>query len=304
MRHSTLGLALITRDEEATLPRLLESVHGCFDEIHVTDTGSLDRTVDIARSHNTIVHHSSWQDNFAATRNESFSHVTTDFIMWMDADDVLSQTEAFQRFRRDAMASADRWFAPYHVLVDFAGNALVTIPRERIVRRDTGCTWENPVFEVLAPGDPTRTIDSYIDTWSVRHTRPMDPMHRVRNLRILHANRSRLNARLKYYYGKELLTADLQDIALEWLHAALADGDLTQGDRIDCLHFAAAACILLGDYAVGLGHAFDAIALCPSRADLYILAGDCLVHMGRTQDAIPLYGAATYCDYGGRRGAG
>ena len=83
---NTLGLAMIVRDEERTLPRLPESVKGCFDEIVIVDTGSKDRTKEVAQACGARVFDFAWFDDFAAARNFSFSKVASPWTMWLDAD--------------------------------------------------------------------------------------------------------------------------------------------------------------------------------------------------------------------------
>ena len=84
---------MIVRDEENNLSHCLESVRGTFDEIVVVDTGSTDRTVEIARSFGAKVFEFEWVDSFAAARNEALSHATGDYAFWLDADDVVEPRE-------------------------------------------------------------------------------------------------------------------------------------------------------------------------------------------------------------------
>ena len=60
------------------------------DEIIVLDTGSVDNTVAIAKSKGAKVHHFTWCDDFAAARNEAFAHVTSDWVLILDADERLT----------------------------------------------------------------------------------------------------------------------------------------------------------------------------------------------------------------------
>jgi glycosyltransferase involved in cell wall biosynthesis len=76
-------------DEENNLPRCLESVRGLFDEIVVVDTGSTDRTIEIARSFGAKVFEFAWIDDFAAARNEALAYATGDYAFWLDANDVV-----------------------------------------------------------------------------------------------------------------------------------------------------------------------------------------------------------------------
>ena len=84
-----LTLCTIVKNEEATLSRTLDSVKGVVDEIVVVDTGSRDRTREIARESGARVYDFEWCDDFAAARNESLKHARGDWILVLDADEVL-----------------------------------------------------------------------------------------------------------------------------------------------------------------------------------------------------------------------
>lgn len=89
MRPMNLTLCTIVKNEEATLSRTLDSVKGVVDEIVVVDTGSGDRTREIARGFGARVYDFEWCDDFAAARNECLKHAQGDWILVLDADEVL-----------------------------------------------------------------------------------------------------------------------------------------------------------------------------------------------------------------------
>ena len=88
-RAASVSLTMIVKNEQENLPTCLASVEGIFDEIVVVDTGSTDRTKEIAREFGAKVFDFEWIDNFAAARNEALSHATGDYAFWLDADDVV-----------------------------------------------------------------------------------------------------------------------------------------------------------------------------------------------------------------------
>ncbi len=85
----TVSLTMIVRDEEENLPRCLSSVNELFDEIVVVDTGSKDRTAEIAEEFGARVFDFVWVDDFAAARNAALARATGDYAFWLDADDVI-----------------------------------------------------------------------------------------------------------------------------------------------------------------------------------------------------------------------
>lgn len=84
-----LSFCIIVKNEEQNLPRCLASVWGVVDEMIVLDTGSSDRTIDIAKSFGAQVHSFAWCNDFSAARNESLNYVQGDWVLVLDADEVL-----------------------------------------------------------------------------------------------------------------------------------------------------------------------------------------------------------------------
>jgi glycosyltransferase involved in cell wall biosynthesis len=91
--RAKVSLTMIVRDEEENLSQFFESVRGVFDEIIIVDTGSKDRTIEIAQSFGAMVFEFAWVDSFSAARNEALPHATGDYAFWLDADDVVMPAE-------------------------------------------------------------------------------------------------------------------------------------------------------------------------------------------------------------------
>ncbi len=86
-----LTVCLITRDEEQFLDQCLGSVRELAHQIVVVDTGSKDRTVEIAGAHGAEVHFFEWCDDFSAARNAALEHARGDWILMLDADEELTE---------------------------------------------------------------------------------------------------------------------------------------------------------------------------------------------------------------------
>ena len=78
---ATISLCMIVKNEEAVLDRCLSSVSDLVDEIIVVDTGSTDRTREVAARFTRQIYSFPWRDDFAAARNESFSHASMDYCI-------------------------------------------------------------------------------------------------------------------------------------------------------------------------------------------------------------------------------
>jgi tetratricopeptide (TPR) repeat protein len=92
-RKPRLSVCMIVKNEERFLGQCLASVKDIADELIVIDTGSTDRTVEIAREHGAQVGHFEWCNDFAAARNASIAPATGDWILFLDADEELSPAE-------------------------------------------------------------------------------------------------------------------------------------------------------------------------------------------------------------------
>jgi glycosyltransferase involved in cell wall biosynthesis len=84
-----LSLPMIVKDEEASIRKALESVKDFVDEIIIVDTGSKDKTLEIAKEYTDKIYHHDWKDNFSEARNYALSLCQGDYILRLDADEIL-----------------------------------------------------------------------------------------------------------------------------------------------------------------------------------------------------------------------
>lgn len=89
VKKPTISLCMIVKDEEDFLSQCLQSVEGVVDEIVMVDTGSSDSTLEIARSFKAKVFQHEWKEDFSDARNVSLKHATSDWILFLDADELL-----------------------------------------------------------------------------------------------------------------------------------------------------------------------------------------------------------------------
>lgn len=136
MAAATLGLAVIARDEEENLPRLLRSIEGAFDQVAMLDTGSEDATVEVftewAEAQGLPLGYRldtfEWCDDFAAARNAANALLDTDWFAWADCDEVIHGARHLR-----LLASL---VAPQAVQIDFVRHyGGMRQGRERLARR-------------------------------------------------------------------------------------------------------------------------------------------------------------------------
>ncbi|MDF2802063.1 MAG: glycosyl transferase family 2 [Anaerocolumna sp.] len=91
MQAASISLCMIVKDEELVLENCLASVKDLVDEIIIVDTGSIDKTKEIARIYGAKIFDLPWENDFSKARNVSLTHATCDWILLLDADEVLNE---------------------------------------------------------------------------------------------------------------------------------------------------------------------------------------------------------------------
>lgn len=139
-----LSACLIVRNEERYLPGCLESLPGFVDELVIVDTGSTDRSREIARTHNAILIEDPWRDDFSHSRNLALSHATGDWILYIDADERLVARPE----HRQALECPDLVAAT----VAFRAASNLTCYREfRLFRNRTDIRFRGSIHETVWP---------------------------------------------------------------------------------------------------------------------------------------------------------
>lgn len=202
----SISLCMIVKNEEDTLPRCLECVRDIVDEVIIVDTGSSDGTISVARKYTDKVFDFPWIDDFSAARNFSFSHAACDYILWLDADDMLLPPDAARllELKRDLDPSVDVVMMRYNTGFDGNGKVTFSYFRERLSKRSKGFRWFEPVHEYLETYG--QIIFSDI---SITH-RKAHPSIPGRNLAIYEgilAKGGTLTPRGLYYFARELKDA-------------------------------------------------------------------------------------------------
>ena len=146
--YASVSLCMIVRNEEKNLVACLDSIGDFASEIIVTDTGSTDRTVEIARSYGAKVNHFTWLDDFAAARNISIKDATSEWIFWLDADDRISPHELNKLKEAVASESADG----YMIRISSKEQDAQTMTEHlRLFRNHRGLVFERPLHETVLP---------------------------------------------------------------------------------------------------------------------------------------------------------
>jgi len=98
MIQPTISLCMIVKNEEKILERCLNHIYKHVDEIIIVDTGSTDKTIEIAKQFTNKVYYFKWRDDFSAARNFSISKATKGWILVLDADEFIDKPHQLKQF--------------------------------------------------------------------------------------------------------------------------------------------------------------------------------------------------------------
>ncbi len=192
-----LSACLIVKNEKDHINDVLSSLAG-IDEIVVVDTGSVDSTVELARAFTDKVFTDYvWADDFAAARNHALGKCTGDWVLSIDADEVLEEggVEKIRKIIEEARPDQ------LHFSVDMTSKTngqKHNLPR--ILRNDGSVTWTGAAHETLTPVQ--RNLTDVVITYGYSTAHSLDP---DRMLRILakQVNSPAGTPRDMYYYARE-----------------------------------------------------------------------------------------------------
>ncbi len=171
-RRATIAVCVIARDEERFIGDCLASAQPFVDELVVIDTGSTDRTVEIARSFTAKVEAFEWRDDFAAARNAAIELATGDWILMLDADERLQVASgpALRAFVKSRPTHAP-FFAPRveNRIGDGPEEIRLSFPN-RLFRRQPELRYVGTIHEDLRYlPDPARSFGVRVDDIRITH---------------------------------------------------------------------------------------------------------------------------------------
>ena len=215
----TLSVCMIVKNEEKNITDCLESIKNIADEIIVVDTGSEDKTKEVVSryTYDSNIYDFEWIDDFSAARNFSLSKATGDFILWVDADDIVENPEAIPALLRQSFDVHD-----FNIIY---GND--SFHHARLFRNHRGIHFNGRVHEypVLDSQFQTAGIPSHI--LSHQRETSINVIHKTekhstedrseRNYRILkkELEEDPRNSRALFYLGNSLKEMTRYDEAIE-----------------------------------------------------------------------------------------
>ncbi|MGR3175665.1 MAG: tetratricopeptide repeat-containing glycosyltransferase family 2 protein, partial [Candidatus Scalindua sp.] len=156
--NPTLSLCMIVKNEEKFLPTCLESVKDYVDEIIIVDTGSTDKTVEIAGKYGAKVYHHPWENSFSKARNYSIKYATCDWIMWLDADEEVDKDDAHKLKEVIKDNDVNVICLPRFSRFD-GGKSLAVANVANIFRNNIGIHFEGIVHNALKFSGPVKSVN-------------------------------------------------------------------------------------------------------------------------------------------------
>lgn len=287
----TITLCMIVKNEEAVLERCLNCIKEIVDEIVIIDTGSTDRTKVIAYQYTEKVYDFEWIDDFSAARNYSFQHATMQYVLWLDADDIIDETNQakFAAIKHNLDASTDAVTMLYNLGFDQYGNVTATNRRHRLVRRSNNYRWVGAVHEYLAVWGQVVDSDIAITHCSEGHDSD-------RNINIY---KKRLKAgevfapRDQYYFANELMDHKQYKPAIKWYQKFLAGGQGWVEDKLGACRNLAQCCAQLGKNSEAMQYVLQSFLYDQPRAEFCCQMGMYFINEGQINPAIFWFNLAT-----------
>jgi len=261
MKKHSISVSMIVKNEESCIAKALESVKDA-DEIIVCDTGSTDRTIEIARQYTDKVFTDyKWNDNFAEARNHAQSKCTGDYILIIDADEYLEPG------KMDELRTFDGSALNFRTISD---KSLQEHPSIRLHLNTPEIYWIGAAHNYLnvAPSHQSEIIMYF--GYSPAHA--LDP---DRTMRILEKDYkvNPENKRTMYYLALEYIARNRRDDAREILEKYLINAKPTP-ETADVHLLLARLKYTETSRDESMKHAINALAINPDFKEAYYLIGD------------------------------
>lgn len=305
-KDASISLCMIVKNEEANIARCLKSVVDLVDEMIVVDTGSTDRTRDIARAFGAMTYDFEWSNDFSAARNYSLSMASGDWILVLDGDEVVASKD-FAEIKRLAdrkkigfaysivtrnyvdKSNVEGWMKNDGAYSEEAGIGWLPSFKVRLFPNEANIRFENPVHE---------TVEASVSKAGKRILKCNVPIHHYGKMVSVEINRAK--GEEYYLLGRKKLdekgedlpalvelaiqAAELEryDEAVElWLRAIKLQPDYAKAHfNLGCAY------LKLGKYADGSEVSKKAIELDPNIKEAIMNYANCELYRGNERNAL------------------
>lgn len=304
-RSTRLTVAMIVRDAGDLLRDSLESIQSIADEIVIADTGSADETIEIANEFGATVVECEWKDDFSVARNFCLSHVSGDWVLWLDAGDRLSAEDAVRV--RKQLDEAPTIAAAYLMFVEIPPNGANAAERIAQVRlapkhpliRFRGRVRETMIDSLTSAQVGIEPLEVSICRSSRVHELDVKKTNAKRNIRLAEAEirETALKPELLNCLGDAFQTLEDHDRAIQFFRHALQSSPPGSPAMLEAYYGVITSLEGKPDKLdEQLGTCMKALESFPMDAQLLCAMGGYLQTQGQTELAMKAY--QTTCEHG------
>jgi tetratricopeptide (TPR) repeat protein len=291
----TLSLSMIVKNEEKFLEGCLQSVQGVVDEIVIVDTGSTDRTKEIAQRFGAQLFDFAWTGDFSAARNFSLSHCSSDWILYLDADERIAPGKDAQ-IRR---LLTDDTVGAYNLMIESEhtfdhGTVKQSNAYPRLFRNLPGIRFEGRVHEQILPSlqrcnlTIVQTSITIIHLGYAQGTETLKQKAQ-RNIELLKQQLAQNpdDAYARFQLGNTYVIQKNYKAAKEELDIALASPLLPGSSRATAYNLLAEVEVKGGDLSAAAEYCRKSLALAPTQLMAHWFLALILCDMRKYGEAIP-----------------
>ena len=166
-----ISACIITKNEEKNIVRCLNSIKDIVDEIIVVDTGSNDKTINIAGKYTKKIYHYKWSDDFAKARNFAIDKANGDYILFLDADEYFVQGCKL----KEIISSDNNLYDAYlikiiNINIDENDRIMDEFLAIRLFKNDINIRYQGAIHEQIVKTNNTNLSIDYINDVNLYHT--------------------------------------------------------------------------------------------------------------------------------------
>ena len=280
---ATISLCMIVKNEESNLKRCLDSLKGIVDEMIIVDTGSTDKTKEIALNYEAKVFDFEWTGSFSDARNFAFSKAVCDYIYSADADEELDDDNQ-KRFLdlKKELDELDVDIVQMYYCNQLSVRTVYNFDRElrpKLFKRVRTFVWEDPIHEQVRV-EPV-ICNSEIDI--IHHQKESHADRDLEAFRKMTIEGKRLSKRLHSMYARELFMAGTDEDfkkARSFFESSSLDNSRDMDEIKEACCVIAHAAAIEGDVEALLKYALkDAVSemsseMCYELGEFYFGKGD------------------------------
>ena len=297
--RADISLCMIVKNEERVLDDCLTSVRGFFKEVIVVDTGSTDRTIEIAKSHGAELLEMTWPDSFALARNASLRAGTGSWIFWMDADDTLPIRTA--EIILNAAISAPDDVIGFVIPVQFVedGQPVGTrVDHVKLFRNLPGVEFEGRIHEQILPalrriGGNIARLDAHVLHSGYDTSEAGQAKKRERDVRLLQLDLEERPGHpfVLFNLGMTAHYTNDHPEAVKWLKRSIENAEPTESHLRKAYALLGTSHRVLGNLDQALSVFDEGLAVTPGDPDILFQKAVALTALGRAEEAIESYEA-------------